>query len=91
MRDPYDVLGVPRDAPHKDIKSAYRKLAKKYHPDQNPDDARARGIRDHEEVEVFNDVGRFRCRVMVTPTMTWFGEPPSRTSGESAASPSSRS
>ena len=35
----------------------------------NPEDARARGIHDHDEVEVFNDVGRFQCRVMVTPTM----------------------
>jgi DnaJ-class molecular chaperone len=42
MRDPYDVLGVAKGAPAKDIKSAYRKLAKKYHPDQNPGDPKAK-------------------------------------------------
>ena len=35
MRDPYDVLGVPRGASASAIKSAFRKLAKKLHPDAN--------------------------------------------------------
>lgn len=35
-KDYYQVLGVPKTAAAKDIKSAYRKLARKWHPDQNP-------------------------------------------------------
>ncbi|GAA4107978.1 DnaJ C-terminal domain-containing protein [Aminobacter aganoensis] len=42
MRDPYEVLGVAKNASAKDIKAAFRKLAKKHHPDQNPDDPKAK-------------------------------------------------
>ncbi|AMA56807.1 DnaJ C-terminal domain-containing protein [Bradyrhizobium sp. CCGE-LA001] len=41
MRDPYEVLGVPRSANAAAIKSAYRKLAKKHHPDSNKGDPKA--------------------------------------------------
>ena len=40
-QDYYETLGIGRSADEKEIKKAYRKLAKKYHPDTNPGDKHA--------------------------------------------------
>src|ERR1700682_2465776 len=56
-KDYYDVLGVPRSASAKEIKTAFRKLARKHHPDVNPGDAaaEARFKEINEANEVLSD------------------------------------
>ena len=53
----YDVLGVAKDATDKDIRQAFRRLARKYHPDLNPDDeeAEAKFKEINEANEVLSD------------------------------------
>ena len=57
VRDYYSELGVPRDADEKQIKQAYRRLARKHHPDLNPDDKTAedRFKQVNEAYEVLSD------------------------------------
>jgi molecular chaperone DnaJ len=55
-RDYYEVLGVPRNASEQEIKSAYRRLALKHHPDRNPADAQAEE-RFKEAAEAYGVLG----------------------------------
>jgi curved DNA-binding protein len=60
FKDYYAVLGVPKTASDKDIKQAFRKLARKYHPDVNPGDKAAEALfkEINEANEVLSDPGK---------------------------------
>ena len=57
-RDYYEVLGVDRNASEDDIKKAYRKAAKKYHPDLNPGnkEAEEKFKEANEAYDVLSDI-----------------------------------
>jgi DnaJ-class molecular chaperone len=56
-KDYYAILGVPKNSAEKDIKSAYRKLARKWHPDANPDNAKAAEEKFKEISEAYEVLG----------------------------------
>ncbi len=56
-KDYYETLGVPKNAAEKDIKSAYRKLARKWHPDANLDNQKAAEERFKEIQEAYEVLG----------------------------------
>ena len=56
-RNYYEVLGVPKSASEKDVKSAYRKLARKWHPDANPNDPKAAEEKFKEIAEAYEVLG----------------------------------
>src|SRR5260370_32012969 len=53
-RNPYEILGVKKDASEDQIRSAYRKLAKRYHPDLNPGNKEAEAR--FKEISGANDI-----------------------------------
>lgn len=61
--DYYRILGIPKEADEEQIKQAYRREAKKYHPDLNPDDpvAEARFKEIAEAYETLSDEGKRRA------------------------------
>ena len=60
LRNYYEILGVPRNASSDEIKQAFRRLARRYHPDVNPGDKVAEEkFKDiNEAYEILSDDGR---------------------------------
>ncbi|MAK42076.1 MAG: molecular chaperone DnaJ, partial [Euryarchaeota archaeon] len=59
--DPYQILGVSRDASDDQIKKAFRTLARRYHPDRNPDDKNAES-RFKQVQSAYDQIGTAEAR-----------------------------
>ena len=64
MKDPYETIGVNRSATDKEIKDAFKKLARKFHPDLHPGDKEAEGkFKDISAAKDFLDDKEKRRRI----------------------------
>lgn len=75
--DPYKVLGITKDASKEEIKKAYRKMAKKYHPDLHPNDPEAtRKMNEiNEAYDMINNPEKYQRQRQQTSGNTGYGNP----------------
>jgi molecular chaperone DnaJ len=78
-KDYYEILGVPRNATADDIKKAYRKLARKYHPDANPGNGDAE--RKFKEINEAHDILSDPQKKTQYDQFGFVGDPPPGTGG----------
>jgi hypothetical protein len=88
MPDLYGVLGVPRDAGDQEVRDAYRRLAKRYHPDLHPDASTSERMRRVNEAwDVLSDRARKARYDASMRARPW---PPAWASAATAAGPGER-